>query len=192
GAVRPEKSGHDPRLYGEAEPVDGPLVAVVLRQSLGCDHQGIKPVPSESFLRAAADSLCGYTFGCPSPDDPVDSRPGGGSRPSRRCRLSPAGVPQSNKSEEPCLLSPCATCWRPESTSVTRHAAGTPRCAASSSPSAAASTASTCSRTPSCWTRPTPSPATSRSGTARSCSSARRSRRRTPSPSTRGASASPT
>src|SRR5436189_279131 len=31
GAVRPEEPGDDPRLYGEAEPVDGSLLAVVLR-----------------------------------------------------------------------------------------------------------------------------------------------------------------
>ena len=42
--------------------------------------------------------------------------------------------------------SPCASCWRPASTSATRRGAGTRRCAASSSPSAAASTSSTCSR----------------------------------------------
>ena len=38
GAVRPEEARDDARLHGEAEPVDGPLLAVVLREIARLDH----------------------------------------------------------------------------------------------------------------------------------------------------------
>ena len=83
------------------------------------------------------------------PTDPADT-------PGRRCRVATTGsararrrtTNQTERGSTSWLSSPCESFWRPESTSATRPAAGTRRCAGSSSPSAAGSTSSTSSRPP--------------------------------------------
>jgi len=55
-----------------------------------------------------------------------------------------AATHQTNKGALPWLSQDSRSCWRPECTSATRRAAGTPRCAAFCMVSATASTSSTC------------------------------------------------
>ena len=73
------------------------------------------------------------------------------------------------------------SCWSPGYISDTRRAAGTPRCAVSSTASAGASTSSTCSRRRRCSSRLSSSAPRSPTAAAPCCSWAPRSRRATPS-----------
>ena len=84
------------------------------------------------------------------------------------------------------------SCWRPGCTSATRRAAGTRRCAGSSSASAAASTSSTFRRPRSCSGAPRSSPARSRAAAEQCCSWAPRSRPATPSRKRQRRAACPT
>ena len=87
----------------------------------------------------------------------------------------------------PCRPFRCGSCSRPESTSAIRPAAGTPRCARSSSPSATGSTSSTWPRPSSAWTSPWPPSPRPSPVASRSSSSAPRSRPRSrSSPRRRG------
>ena len=92
----------------------------------------------------------------------------------------------------PCRPSRCGSCSRPVSTSAIRPAAGTPRCARSSSPSATGSTSSTWPRPSSGWTSRSSSSARRSPVATWSSSSAPRSRPRSRSPRRRLAPASPT
>src|SRR6185437_8265226 len=83
GAVRPEESGDDARLHGEAQVVDGDRVAVALRQVAGLDHErSLLGIASVSTFEETTSSLveAGLCLG-------VDREPAAGRLISKRAPL---------------------------------------------------------------------------------------------------------
>ena len=85
-----------------------------------------------------------------------------GTVPDPRGDAERTGNPATRFAEErnrtgglaPCRPFRCGSCWKPAFTSATRRAAGIPRCARSSSPSATGSTSSISPRPSSAWMSP--------------------------------------
>ena len=182
-AASPASLGRRParlarRIVHRRHPDDRPLTSHVSGPSrdLVLDSAGfeIRSVPAPSGVELTRGSSRSGWCRWPRPRSPT----------TRPAEDEPGG-------RTPCRPSRCGSCWKPESTSVTRLAAGIPRCARSSSRSATGSTSSISPRPSSAWTSPSNSSARPSPAATRSCSSARRSRPTSRSAKRRSAPTSP-